>query len=91
MASIVSSTLGQCDNLYDEGLKGVAERCVQLKQLVIYGSYNVTDAGVSRVVHNCSQLRTLMMWSLEHITGDGWLALVPARLPHLRLLSLIGS
>jgi hypothetical protein len=88
MASIVSLRLSKCTTLNDEGLKGIAKRCMHLKELMVSWCDNVTDAGISMVISHCSQLRVLMFNNMESITGEGWLALVPSHLPHLRRLGL---
>jgi len=78
----------QCSNLDDEGLKGIATRCVHLKEFVVCGCCNITDVGINMVIRHCNQLRILKLTGLPYITGDGWLPLVPSHLPHLRELGL---
>jgi len=90
MTSIVSLNLSHCPNLDDEGLNGIATRCIHLKQLTICGQCNVTDASISTVISHCNQLCMLDLNYLPYITGNGWLELVPSYLPHLRRLCLSG-
>jgi len=71
MTSIVSLDLSKFTRLDDEGLKGIAKRCIHLKELTVNWCYNVTDAGISIVTSHCIQLRVLNLLGLSHITGEG--------------------
>jgi F-box/leucine-rich repeat protein 2/20 len=88
MTSIVLLDL-TCLNLDDEGLKGIAERCIHLRKLEITRCENVTDAGFRMVINHCSKLRVLVLKCLYSVRGEGWLALVPSCLPQLRKLYLL--
>jgi len=88
MTSIVLLDLSFFCSLGDEGLEGIAERCKHLKELVLCGPCKVTDDGISMVISHCNQLRVLKLMFIPSITGNGWMALVPSHLPHLRVLCL---
>ncbi|KDR11567.1 F-box protein SKP2A-like [Zootermopsis nevadensis] len=88
MACIVDLNLSECSSLDDHGLEGIANRCVQLRNLSLCWCWEVTDAGIMILVTHCSELRVLDLLGVIHITGTGYFELVPSHLPHLERLNL---
>jgi len=72
MTSIVLLNLSECSNLDDEGLRGIAKRCIYLKELAVCGCCCVTDAGISMVISHCNQLPVLNLKGTTYVTdGSG--------------------
>ncbi|GFG37267.1 hypothetical protein Cfor_10960 [Coptotermes formosanus] len=69
MTSIVHLNLSECSNLDDDGLKGIAKRCIHLRILSVRWCWEVTDVGISMVISHCNQLRVLDFEGLAFITG----------------------
>ena len=49
-----SLNLALCDQVTDEGLSSVAERCNMLQSLNIRSCNQVTDTGLARIAGGCS-------------------------------------
>jgi hypothetical protein len=85
MSSILMLQLVGNDNLNNEGLTGIAQKC---KHLDISQSKSVTEDGIVMVIQECRQLRVINVSGIQNITGEKFLPLVPSFLPHLRKLCL---
>jgi hypothetical protein len=68
LSSIVSLRLTGLRYLDDEGLEGIAERCVHLRELAISGYCNeqLTDAGVRNVIIHRTELCAEFALSKAH-------------------------
>ncbi|CAK9069631.1 unnamed protein product [Durusdinium trenchii] len=89
LPALESLNLDGCQDVDDEGLAAVAQRCRGLRCFSIYWNVKVTDQGLGRVLRAqpCGKLQELCFSGCKFL-GDETVQRIVGRAPQLRLLDL---